>query len=221
MLITEAIATFKLPVLVYQYQDEQGYTFVTADILLLSGTCKKDLKITLDPKGVVVTLKQKWPETFLAWQRIQLEDAERSKRSPRSKGTALNNAATKVRNKCETGNDNRPMMTFQFKLPEPCKTIFAQKPFIATYQNDYKAQADENNNYLVLHLDFNALKVPAEGRSQVKSSRNVLPSPLEKRMDSDSDEDDDDDDGGHGTGTGTTRTGGAFPTTTTSTDMNF
>jgi len=190
MSITEAVTTFKLPVLVYEYMDEDGYSYVTADVLLLSGACKEDIKVTMDSVGTTVNIEQKWPETFLAWQRIILEDEERNKTSHASKGAALTKAATKVRSKCKAGDDNRPLMTFRFKLPIPCKTIFALKPFICSYQNDYKKQANKGNNYQVLHLDFHALKEPTEAHSKLKEGSGVLKSPLAKRMDdSDSDED--------------------------------
>jgi len=136
MSITEAVTTFKRPVLVYKYMDEDGYSYITADVLLLSGTSKVDIKMMMDSAGTTVDIEQNWPEIFLSWQRIVLEDDECNKASHASKGTALTKAATKVHSKCKAGDDNCPFMTFHFKLPIPCKTIFALKPSICSYQND-------------------------------------------------------------------------------------
>lgn len=119
MTLTEAVASLKLPVLVYEYKSSTGYTFVTADVLLLSGACIKDVHVEIDPTGLWITIWQKIPETFLAVSRIRVEDDARGKESVATKGAALLDAVTDMRKKCPKF-DGRTAMSFKFKLPLPC-----------------------------------------------------------------------------------------------------
>jgi hypothetical protein len=162
MTLTEAVSTMKIPVLMYEYSDEDGFSYVTADVLMLSDACTKDVSVKIDSTGSYITVTHKIPETFLAWQRIEIEDTERNKQSPWTKSASLTQAATALRKKALHGEDGRPIMEFKFKLPIPCKTIFAQKPFIASYPNDYRDQRNSNhqNNYKILHIDLDGLHVP-------------------------------------------------------------
>jgi hypothetical protein len=57
MTITETVfSSLKLPVFVYEYKDEKGFTFVTADALMLSGSCVKDVEVLIDSTGRFITV---------------------------------------------------------------------------------------------------------------------------------------------------------------------
>jgi len=186
---TEATSTLKLPVLCYEYKDSGGFTYVTADALMLSGACVQDVTVEVDSSGDQCTIKQQIPETFLAPGRVAVEDVHRKKRSVATKSTALASAVTDLRKNVPKNNNNRLCMTFTFPLPVTCKTHFPRKPFIGLYPNDYKnLRADESNSYKVLHIDLLGLHEPEATRKQMKQAKKAFTSPLDKPLDEDSDD---------------------------------
>jgi hypothetical protein len=74
MSITEASTTLCIPVLLYEYMDEYGHKYVTADVLMLSGCCKKDVEVKLSDDGRWVTVWVNIPETFLEPSRVDVQD---------------------------------------------------------------------------------------------------------------------------------------------------
>jgi hypothetical protein len=197
MTLTEAVSTLKLPVLIYEYSDEEGYSFVTADVLMLSGACKKDVHVAIDPTGTSVTVTHKIPESFLAWQRVAIEDMERSKTLASTKAAALTKASDLIRSKAKkNADDGRPVMEFKFKLPIACKTKFHGEPFISSYPNDYSDQRskDNSNNYKVLHIDLRGLHDPREKLTKLREAKKPFISPLGKALDEETDEEDEEGD---------------------------
>jgi hypothetical protein len=198
MTLTEAVATLKLPVLIYEYSDEEGYSYVTADVLMLSGACKKDVHVVIDPTGTSVTVTHKIPESFLTSKRIGIEDIARSSMSASTKAAALTKASNMIRMKAKkNADDGRPVMEFKFKLPIACKTKFHREPFISSFPNDYQEQRsdDNRNNYKILHIDLRGLHDPKERLTKLREAKKAFSSPLGKALDEDTTDEEDGDDG--------------------------
>lgn len=193
MSITTTKATLSLPTLVYDYSDKHGYHYVTVDVLMLSGACSEDVTVTF-VSNKVINVTVVIPMTFFEAGRTEIEDAERSNRPIDTKAAALRRAATEFKGE-QKKKDNRCVMSFDINLPIPIKLYHRLKPFISSYPNDYLKQRNRNNNYLVLHLDFDGLVEPEQAPRKVKESRFPLESPLAKGLDESSDDDGDDDEG--------------------------
>lgn len=54
------------------YDPEQGY-FVEMVILLFSGTCREDLRCTVQPGGKILSVRWTWPEFMLDYTRPEIE----------------------------------------------------------------------------------------------------------------------------------------------------
>ena len=200
MSVTRATCSLSLPVLAYEYMDEYGFVSVTADVLLLSGACLNDLDCSIDTTGWFVSVESRIAEALLNFGRVSLEDHERNKQSASTKAAALTQAATEFKKKCKKNSDNRPVMTFKFKLPIQCKPEFALKPFIGVYKHDYKEQSDMDNFYRVLHLDFHGAVQPTKKKPKMKQSKKVLRSPLDKSLDESSSDSEEEQQQGGGAG---------------------
>lgn len=188
MSLISATTTLHLPVLVYEYKDKDGYSYVTADVLMLSGSTVKETVVELGEDAQTVTVLVMLPETFLQPDRIDVEDQKRGLKSPATKAAALRAAVDNLRSTADR-KDGRVAFPFVFKLPVACRPYFLNEPFIGTYPNDWENHRKHHNNYKILHIDFQSAYEPKSYSTKLKESKKPMKSHLPETLDSDSDDD--------------------------------
>jgi hypothetical protein len=115
---------------------------VKANILLLSGTCSNNVKVSINTAGIMITLLQAMLMTSLIPWCIKIEDIEHGKHSEVTKLAALTQ-------RCQLLKSARRRMDALSHLSVQAPNCLQDSilpPYIASYPNDWKEHHKVGNS---------------------------------------------------------------------------
>jgi len=189
-----ATVTMSLPTIVYEWRLPTGIMLVSVDVLMLSGSCKKDLvSAVISEDGLSVTIKVRIPRIFFAEARVAAANQAEPMSIRGIRQSAFNGASTTYRESFP--DPQEPCMEMTIQLPQAVDPRWRpeSKPTIQSYEHDYRSERATANTYKMLHLEMVARKKPKENRAKARQADTVIRSPFGDEGFDDEDYDSDND----------------------------
>jgi hypothetical protein len=155
MAVVSAKLTFKLPVLVYTWEDKEENERCSVDMLLISGTTEDHLRVTVEKGGKYLKIEYFYPFPFLSAQRLTAANADVN--NTHAKTRAL---AKEIRTIKEAYNYEDVKAEYRIKLPVKCDEHFVDFDHtgsgveVCLYEHDVELYQKDKQYYYMLHVEL-------------------------------------------------------------------